>query len=174
MPTKESRLTRERIDTAGVLSSVEDPGSGAVVLFLGTVRDSSEAGMVQRIDYEAYESMAEKSLASAEAEVRRRWPSVKAVRIVHRTGALDVGEVSVAVAVSSPHRAEAFAACRCAIDLVKREAPIWKKEKLADGRESWVEGHPLGRPRKSAGQRKKASSKQRISLEKGARNARIA
>jgi molybdopterin synthase catalytic subunit len=127
-----------------MLKSVADPGAGAVVLFLGTVRDNSEAGSVERIEYEAYEPMAEKRLAQAELEVRRTWPSTTGVKIVHRVGSLAVGEVSVAVAVSSPHRADAFEACRHAIETIKRDVPIWKREKLGDGSEAWVEGVPVG------------------------------
>ncbi|MDA4132141.1 MAG: molybdenum cofactor biosynthesis protein MoaE [Thaumarchaeota archaeon] len=118
--------------------------AGAVVLFLGTVRNNSEAGRVERIEYEAYAPMAEKRLAEAEREVRRRWPRTTGVKIVHRVGSLTIGEVSVAVAVSSPHRAEAFEACRHAIEMIKRDVPIWKREKLSDGSEVWVEGVPFG------------------------------
>jgi molybdopterin synthase catalytic subunit len=141
---KVARLTSRKIDHEEVLRSVRDDGAGAVVLFLGTVRDNSEAGHVERIEYEAYEPMAEKSLARTAEDVKRRWPATKAVRIVHRLGALAVGDVSVAVAVSSPHRAEAFEACRHAIESIKHDAPIWKREKLADGKEVWVEGVPVG------------------------------
>ena len=141
---KAVRLTRERIDPAKLLRSVGDPGAGATVLFLGTVRDSSEAGAVAKIEYEAYESMAEKSLARAEEEVKRRWPDTKHVKIVHRVGGLHVGEISVAVVVSSAHRAEAFEACRHAIERVKHDVPIWKREKLADGKEVWVESVQYG------------------------------
>ena len=137
-----SRLTKEKIDPSTLLASVGDPGAGAVALFLGTVRDHSEAGKVEEIEYEAYSPMAEKSLARTEEEVRRRWPRTTGVKIVHRVGRLSVGEVSVAIAVSSPHRAEAFEACRYAIEEIKRDAPIWKREKLADGREVWVGGVP--------------------------------
>lgn len=144
-----SRLTRERIDPLSVLSQVGHPGSGAVVLFLGTVRDSSQAGRVERLTYEAYGPMAEKSLARAESEVRARWPATTGVRIVHRTGTLEVGDISVAVAVSSPHRAEAFEACRRAMEIIKRDAPIWKREKLSGGREVWVEGSRVRRPRRA-------------------------
>lgn len=146
---KASRVTRRRIDPSKVLRSVGDPGAGAVVLFLGTVRDNSEAGTVERIEYEAYTPMAEKALALAEERVRRRWPATRGIKIAHRVGPLEVGEVSVAVAVSSPHRAEAFEACRDAIETIKREAPIWKREKLADGSEVWVEGVPIGSGRAS-------------------------
>jgi molybdopterin synthase catalytic subunit len=140
----EARLTRRRIDPARVLRSVGDPGAGAVVLFLGTVRDNSEAGKVDRMEYEAYGPMAEKALARTEEEVRRMWPATKAVKIVHRVGDLALGEVSVAVAVSSAHRAEAFEACRHAIETIKHEVPIWKRERLSGGGEVWVEGTPIG------------------------------
>ncbi len=118
--------------------------AGGVALFLGVVRDNSEAGRVDEIDYEAYESMAEKELLQAEEEVKRMWPQTRKVNVIHRLGRLSVGEVSVAVAVSSPHRAEAFAACRQAIERIKHDAPIWKRERLADGTEVWVEGVPIG------------------------------
>lgn len=143
-----------------MLSSVGHPGAGAIVLFLGTVRDNSEAGKVDRIEYEAYEPMAEKRLEATEAEVRRRWPATKNVKIVHRVGGLSIGDVSVAVAVSSPHRAEAFEACRHAIEKIKREVPIWKRERLADGREKWVEGALLGSGPERAGARRKALARQ--------------
>jgi molybdopterin synthase catalytic subunit len=140
---KGARIAAEKIDLAEVLRSVGDPGAGAVVLFLGTVRDNSEAGRVQEIEYQAYEPMAEKSLALTVGEVKRRWPATTGVKVVHRVGRLSVGEVSVAVAVSSPHRAEAFEACRFAIEAIKHEAPIWKRERLADGNEVWVGGVPV-------------------------------
>ncbi len=151
------RLTRARIDPAWLLKSVADTGAGAVALFLGTVRDNSEAGKVDRIEYEAYESMAEKSLAKTESEVKRRWPATTGVTIIHRVGSLMVGDVSVAIAVSSPHRAEAFEACRFAVEAIKHEAPIWKRERLADGSEVWVEGLPLG----SRSSRAKSNTKKR-------------
>ncbi len=139
-----ARLTRGRIDPSKIIRSVGNPGAGAVVIFLGTVRNSGEAGQVERMKYEAYAPMAEKRLALAEEEVKRRWPATRAVKIVHRVGDLEVGEVSVAVAVSSPHRAEAFEACRHAIETIKRDVPMWKREKLAGGREVWVEGSAIG------------------------------
>ena len=141
-----SRLTSDPIDLGEVLGSLGDPGAGAVALFLGTVRDNSEAGSVERLVYEAYEPMAEKVMEVAEREVRRRWPQTRAIRMVHRLGELRVGEVSMAVAVSSPHRREAFAACRQAVEAIKKSAPIWKKEKLAGGKEAWVEGARITAP----------------------------
>jgi molybdopterin synthase catalytic subunit len=162
---RKARLTRDVIDPSEMARSVGDAGAGAVVLFLGTVRDNSEAGSVERVEYEAYEPMAEKRLAETEQEVRRMWPSTTGVKILHRLGDLAVGEVSVAVAVSSPHRAEAFEACRHAIETIKHEAPIWKREKLRDGSEVWVEGVPVGpgaRATGGGGQRAGATKKKRL------------
>lgn len=144
MASSGGRLTRSKIDPLAILDSVADPKAGAIALFLGVVRDNSEAGKVDRIDYEAYESMAEKVLIQSEEEVMRMWPDVKKVKVIHRLGRLAVGEVSVAVAVSSPHRAQAFEACRHAIERIKHDAPIWKRERLSSGKEVWVEGVPIG------------------------------
>jgi molybdopterin synthase catalytic subunit len=144
-PPSETRLTVGKIDPARVLRSVGDQGAGAIVMFLGTVRDNSEAGQVDRMEYEVYRPMAEKALARTEEEVRRMWPATKAVKIVHRVGDLAVGDVSVAVAVSSAHRAEAFEACRHAIEAIKHDVPMWKRERLKGGGEVWVEGTPIRR-----------------------------
>ena len=133
------RLTRELIDYAALTEAVRGPHCGAVVTFLGTVRDLTGDKVTVALDYEAYPGMAEKKMAEIEHETRARWP-VGELLIVHRTGHLSVGEVSVAVAVSCPHRAQAFEACRHAIDRLKEIVPIWKKENWADGRSEWV--HP--------------------------------
>src|SRR5207302_9880854 len=109
------RLTRDVIDHHALTEAVRRPDCGAVVTFLGTVRDLTGDRVTVALDYEAYPGMAEKKMAEIEADTRARWP-VGAIALVHRLGRLDVGEVSVAVAVSCPHRAEAFAACRHAID----------------------------------------------------------
>jgi molybdopterin synthase catalytic subunit len=132
-------LTKRTIDAAKVISGVSHSGAGGVVLFLGTVRDNSEFGKVDLIDYEAYEQMAEKKLQQIEEDARVSWPESR-ISLVHRTGRLKVGDVSVAVAASAPHRAEAFEACRYAIERIKHDVPIWKKERLADGTSRWVEG----------------------------------
>ncbi len=142
-----SRLTHDRIDVDGVLRSVVGPRSGGVVLFLGTVRDNSQGRRVKAVEYEAYEPMAERLLGSVEAKVRARWRGVNRVAVSHRLGMLEVGEVSGAVAVSAPHRAESFEACRFAIDSIKHEVPIWKREWFEDGRGEWVEGTVLGSKR---------------------------
>ena len=133
------RLTTGPIDHHALTEAVRLPGCGAVVTFLGTVRDLTDGRVTVALDYEAYPGMAEKKMAEIEADTRARW-QVGDIAMVHRLGHLDVGEVSVAVAVSCPHRAEAFAACRHAIDRLKEMVPIWKKENWADGTSEWV--HP--------------------------------
>jgi molybdopterin synthase catalytic subunit len=134
------RLTREPIDHAQLTEAVRRPGCGAVVTFLGTVRDLTGDEVTLALEYEAYPPMAERQMAEIVREVERRWP-VGVVELVHRLGRLGVGEISVAVAVSCPHRADAFAACRFAIDRLKEIVPIWKKD-LGPDRASWV--HPEG------------------------------
>ena len=120
-------LTRAPIDFVALTEQARSPHAGAVVLFLGTVRDLTGDVLTTALDYTAYEPMAERQLAELEADLRRRWP-VQGCALVHRLGHLPVGEVSVAVAVSCPHRAEAFDAARYAIDTLKRIVPVWKAE----------------------------------------------
>jgi molybdopterin synthase catalytic subunit len=132
-------LTREVIDHAALTQEVRRNDCGAVVTFLGTVRDLTGDRLTVALDYEAYPAMAVKKMAEIEQETRRRWP-VGEMTLVHRLGHLDVGEISVAVAVCCPHRGEAFEACRYAIDRLKELVPIWKKENWADGTTEWV--HP--------------------------------
>lgn len=132
-------LTQDAIDYAALTEAVLAPHCGAVALFLGTVRDLTGEQVTVYLDYEAYPPMAEKKLAEIEADVRRRWV-VGEVALVHRLGRLAVGEVSVAVAVSAPHRAAAFDACRFAIDTLKELVPIWKRENAPGGASGWV--HP--------------------------------
>ncbi len=131
-------LTDSKIDTEAILSDVEDSASGAVVLFLGRVRDHSEGMQISAMDYEAYSDMAVAKLKAIQDETKFKWPVSRMV-MVHRTGRLAVGEVSVAIAVACPHRKDAFEACRYAIDTIKKTVPIWKKE-YTDGGESWVKG----------------------------------
>jgi molybdopterin synthase catalytic subunit len=133
------RLTDEPIDYAALTEAVRLPRCGGVVLFLGTVRDLTGTEGTETLEYEAYAAMAERKLAEIEREVRERWP-VGEMAVVHRLGRLAVSEVSVAVAVSCPHRAEAFEACRYTIDRLKQTVPIWKKENRPDGSSDWV--HP--------------------------------
>ncbi|MCR4414108.1 MAG: molybdenum cofactor biosynthesis protein MoaE [Thermoguttaceae bacterium] len=132
-------LTHLPIDLVSVLRSVQSPEAGAVVLFVGTTRETTDGRRTRWLDYEAYPAMAERILADLEAEARRRWP-LAGCAIVHRLGRVEVGEASVAVAVSSAHRGPAFEAGQWLIDRLKESAPIWKQEHWADGTCQWV--HP--------------------------------
>jgi molybdopterin synthase catalytic subunit len=132
-------LTRDKIDHQKLTEGVRRDDCGGVVTFLGTVRDLTDGRVTAALDYEAYPDMAEKKMTEIERETRERWP-VGDMMMVHSLGHLDVGEISVAVAVSCPHRAQAFDACRHAIDRLKELVPIWKKENWADGTTEWV--HP--------------------------------
>ncbi len=136
-----TQLTDKPINTADVLAHVGDDGTGGVVLFLGQTRDNSRGEKVIGLEYEAYKSLALKQMEKIEAEAHQRWP-VRAIAIVHRTGYLKIGEISVAIAVACAHRGEAFEACRFAIDTLKKTVPIWKKEFRPDG-SFWVEGVPI-------------------------------
>jgi molybdopterin synthase catalytic subunit len=131
------RLTHETIDYHALTESVRTPHCGAVALFLGTVRELTGEQVTAFLDYEAYAPMAEKKMAEIETEIRDKWP-VGEVAIIHRLGRLGVGEISVAIAVSCPHRDEAFEACRYGIDSIKQLVPIWKKENAPDGNGEWV------------------------------------
>jgi len=131
-------LTTHKIDIDDVLKQVEDHGTGAVALFIGRVRNHAEGKAVLAMDYEAYPEMAKKKLRDVVQLTSQKWP-VSKMAIVHRTGNLQLGDVSVAIAVATPHRADAFEACRFAIDTLKKTVPIWKKEHFADG-QSWVAG----------------------------------
>jgi len=135
------RLTENPIDAAAVLDSVASPAAGAVVLFLGTVREMTDGQQTVSLEYESYAEMAEKKLAELATEARAKWP-LTGHAIVHRLGTLPVGETSVAVAVSAPHRREAFEAGRWLIDRIKQVVPIWKKENYADGTGDWVHPQP--------------------------------
>lgn len=132
-------LTQSVIDWHALTEQVRRADCGAVVTFLGTVRDLTDGRETVALDYEAYPGMAEKKLAEIEQETRARWP-VGEMSLIHRLGHLEVGDVSVAVAVSCPHRGQAFEACRYAIDRLKEIVPLWKKENWADGSSEWV--HP--------------------------------
>ena len=111
---------------------------GAVVTFLGLVRNHNGGRRVRHLEYEAFEPLALKAFTRIEAEVRERWPSAR-LALNHRTGRLEVGEASVAIAVASAHRKDAYAACRYAIERVKQIAPIWKRE-FFEGGNLWIEG----------------------------------
>lgn len=132
-------LTKETIDYTALTEAVRSHQAGAVVLFLGTVREMTDGRQTTALDYDAYPEMAEAKMAELEAETREKWPVIE-VGVVHRIGHLDLGEISVAVAVSSPHRPDAFEAGRHLIDRLKEIVPIWKKENFSDGTTEWV--HP--------------------------------
>jgi molybdopterin synthase catalytic subunit len=125
-------VTATPLEPRDVEALVAAPDAGAIVTFTGTVRDHARGRQVVALDYEAYEPAAEKMLARIGEEIRERW-GIERVAIAHRIGYLTPGEASVVIAVASPHRAEAFDACRHAIERIKEIVPIWKKEHYADG-----------------------------------------
>ncbi len=130
------RITEEPLDARAIEALVADPGSGAIVTFTGTVRNTARGKAVTALDYEAYAPAAEKMLRRIGDEMHQRW-TINRVAMVHRVGLLTVGEASVVIAVSAPHREEAFEACRYAIARIKEIVPIWKKEHYADGA-TWI------------------------------------
>ncbi|HJU57505.1 MAG TPA: molybdenum cofactor biosynthesis protein MoaE [Actinomycetota bacterium] len=133
------RVTGEPIGADEAVSFVADPGAGGTCVFLGTVRDHSADGEVTGLTYEAWDELATRRLEEIATEMFERWP-LRKVALLHRSGDLAIGEVSVVVACSAPHRAEAFDACRRGIEQLKRDVPIWKKEHLRSGASSWVMG----------------------------------
>ncbi|HUV13336.1 MAG TPA: molybdenum cofactor biosynthesis protein MoaE [Acidobacteriota bacterium] len=130
-------ITQERIDIDSVIQAVQSPKAGAITTFDGRVRNHSRGKRVKHLYYEAYTEMALTELTSIRESALKKWPLDK-VAIVHRLGQLEIGETSVFIAVSSAHRADAFAACQYVIDTLKESVPIWKKEFFEDG-EEWVE-----------------------------------
>ena len=116
----------------------DDGRNGAIVVMSGMVRDNTDGQAVESLEYQAYEPMALEVFKQIAEQIRQQWAEVTHVVMHHRTGRLTVGEISVLVAVGCPHRSEAFAACKYAIDTLKHNAPIWKKEHWANGSSSWV------------------------------------
>ena len=139
------QLVRDPIDMLTLIGNVRAPEDGAIVTFDGFVRNQSHNRTTLYLDYEAYESMALAKMHEIAAQLHEKF-TIHRVAIAHRLGRLEIGETSVFIAVSAPHRAAAFDACRWAMDTLKREAPIWKKEFFAAGGSAWVEGTPLGGP----------------------------
>lgn len=133
------RLTREPIDHVALTEAARHPQCGAVVTFLGTVRDITGDEVTIALEYEAYPPMAERKMVEIVDEIRSKW-KIGEVALIHRLGRLEVGEISVGIAVSSPHRAAAFAACQHAIDRLKEVVPIWKKDLAPSGEATWQ--HP--------------------------------
>ena len=133
------RVTADPLDPAEAIAFVSEAGAGGTCVFLGTVRDHSDAGDVTGLTYEAWDERAVRSMQQIAREVLEKWQARK-VALLHGTGDLGIGEVSVVVACSAPHRGDAFDACRHGIERVKEEVPIWKKEHLTAGSARWVRG----------------------------------
>ncbi len=134
--TTRARLGHDPLDVAEILAAVSSPNAGATVLFVGTVRAESGGRVVERLEYEAYEPMALRQAEQIAVGTMARHPGTE-VALSHRVGSLNVGEIAVVVGASAPHRAEAFAACREAIEGLKGDVPIWKREVGPDGA-SWI------------------------------------
>lgn len=140
------RVTEQPIDLEELVRFVTDPEAGAIATFIGTTRNNNEGRRVIALDYEAYPEMAEKELARLGEEAREKW-NICRMAIVHRVGPVQITEPSVVIAVSAAHREDAFAACRFAIEEIKKTVPIWKKE-VYEGGEVWIgtqTGLPLSR-----------------------------
>jgi molybdopterin synthase catalytic subunit len=145
-------ISKEPINIQSVIDKVVQRNAGAITTFIGTVREMTKGKKTLYLIYEAYESMAEKKLEQIGAEIKERWPDAE-VAITHRIGRLDITDVAVVIAVSTPHRADAYEANRYAIERIKEIVPIWKKEHWEDG-EEWVGNqletvrYPTGKPKK--------------------------
>lgn len=137
-----SLLSRSAIDLAALMDSVVDEGQGGLASFLGVVRNHQDGKGVVRLEYVAYEAMAETEARRIVAEAESRWPV--RVALTHRVGTLAIGEAAIGVVAAGAHRSEAFDACRYVVEEVKRRVPIWKKETYADGTVAWVD--PTARP----------------------------
>jgi molybdopterin synthase catalytic subunit len=134
------KVTTEPLKVQEVNDLVKRPTDGAVVTFDGIVRNNFDGRPVDYLEYEAYAAMAEKKLAEIAAEVQQKF-AVGEVAMVHRIGRLEIGESSIVIAVAAPHRQAAFEACAYAMDRVKEDVPVWKKEFFADGKAHWVNQH---------------------------------
>ena len=139
---KDAFITRKTIDLNALYNCVAFPGAGAILLFSGVVRDNSKGKSVKHLEYEAYPEMAEQSMRDIIAEIHERWAEVR-VAMTHRIGKIKIGDSSLIIAVSAPHRPEAYAASRYAIERIKAILPVWKKEFATDGA-NWVEGPIAG------------------------------
>jgi len=130
-------ITFNSIDVGALLNEAR-PSDGGVCVFLGVVRNENEGRATVSIEYQAYGPMAEAEMARIARQIEREWPRTR-VTMIHRAGSLGIGEVSVAIVATSPHRVEAFEACRAAIDRIKTRVPIWKKEFHPDGSSEWAD-----------------------------------
>jgi MoaE-MoaD fusion protein len=131
------RVVTEPLSSDAIAAEVDDPGAGGIVIFSGVVRNQTEGRPVKYLEYEAHAPMAEAKMREIGESVRSRWPGVRRLAMLHRTGRLEIGEASVLIAVSAQHRGDAFEACRYMIDTLKKTVPVWKKEYFEDG-EVWV------------------------------------
>ena len=130
------QITREPLDRNALVAAISNPGVGGIVVFEGVVRDNARGRQVRYLEYDVYPEMAIKQIRAIAAEAAQRWGATH-VAVAHRVGRLEIGEASVIIVVATPHRAEAFEACRYIIDTLKAIVPIWKKEVATDG-EEWV------------------------------------
>ncbi|AGK55570.1 molybdopterin biosynthesis MoaE protein [Bacillus sp. 1NLA3E] len=152
MKEKMFEITKEPISIESIIHKVEKRTSGAINTFIGTVREFTKEKKTLYLEYDAYESMAVKKLTQISTEIQEQWPGA-IVAISHRIGRLDISDIAVVIAVSTPHRAQSFNACRYAIERIKEMVPIWKKEHWEDG-ESWIgdqlekKSYPSGKPNK--------------------------
>lgn len=133
-------ITEESINTLEIIAAVQADGAGAINVFIGTVRNQTQAKPVVQLDFEAYDSMAIKKMQEIANQAAAKW-SIQKVAIVHRKGSLQIGDAAVVIAVSTPHRKASFEACEYIIDTLKEVVPIWKKEIFEDGA-VWVAAHP--------------------------------
>lgn len=133
-------ITDIPIEPSDVIDLVKTPDSGAINVFIGTVRNSTKNRDVKQLEFEAYNTMAVKEIDKIIAQAKKKWP-ISSMAIYHRVGVLEIGEIPVVIAVSTPHRQQGFEACQYAIDTLKETVPIWKKEIFSDG-EQWVSAHP--------------------------------
>ena len=132
------QITRDALDRDALVAAVSHPGVGGIVIFEGVVRDNARGKQIRYLEYDVYPEMAIRQIRTIIAEAEKRW-GVERVAVAHRIGRIEIGEASVMIVVATPHRAEAFEACRYIIDTLKTTVPIWKKEVATDG-EEWVEG----------------------------------
>jgi molybdopterin synthase catalytic subunit len=131
------KITTELIKPDALHEWILKPHHGAVVTFAGTVRDNTDGRQTARLEYETYAEMAEKKMVEIGEEIQDKW-SIEDVAMIHRIGALEIGDISILIAVAAPHRKDTFEACSYAIDRVKQVVPVWKKEIWQDGESEWA------------------------------------
>ncbi len=138
-----THLTRQAIDLTALVAQVSDPSLGGTAVFLGSVRRGGDDGPIRVIEYSAHEELLDEEFGKIADETQARWPGTR-IAVVHRLGQIAPGEPSIAVVAAAPHRADAFAACRHAIEEAKKRLPVWKKEIFDDGTELWRQNEPPG------------------------------